>query len=92
MPSRLWKDISMDFILGLTKTQRDNCSIFVVVDKFYKISCLIYCKKTLDIVHLDDLLFKEVVKLHELPRSTISSRDRKFSGYFLEDTLEKDEY
>ena len=32
VPSKPWKDISMDFALKLSRTKRGNESIFVVVD------------------------------------------------------------
>jgi len=34
VPTLLWVELSMDFILGLLRTQRNKDSIFMVVDKF----------------------------------------------------------
>ena len=72
----------MDVFFGLLKTMKGYYSIFVVVDRFSKMAHFIQCKKTLDAEHVAEIFFKEIVRLHGLPRSIILDRDSKFVGYF----------
>ncbi|WVZ79457.1 hypothetical protein U9M48_027033 [Paspalum notatum var. saurae] len=79
VPSQAWTVVSMDFIEGLPSSNRFN-AILVVVDKFIKYAHFIPLAHPFTALQVAQLYMQHVYKLHGLPQSIISDRDRIFTS------------
>ena len=77
-----WEDMSLDFVVGLHKTQTSKDLIMIIVDFFFKMEHFIPCNKTIIAFYVANIYFKKIVRLHEIPRTMVFDMDSKFLSHF----------
>ena len=71
----------MDFITGLPKTQGKDC-IFVVVERLTKFAHFFAIATDFSAAQVAELFFREIFRLHGLPKTIVNDRDSKFMSTF----------
>ena len=82
-----WESISMDFIIGLPQVQWRDC-IYVVVDRLTKFAHFFAIPTKFSAAQVVELFFRDVFRLHGLPKTIVSDRDSRFMGGFWQELFQ----
>jgi hypothetical protein len=74
-----WQSVSMDFVEGLPSSRGKNC-ILVVVDRLSMYGHFIPLAHPFTALTVAKLFLQHVYRLHGLPSTIISDRDRVFTS------------
>ncbi|GJW21472.1 putative mitochondrial protein [Tanacetum coccineum] len=81
IPQQIWQDVSMDFIDGLP-VSNGKTVIMVVVDRLSKYAHFVSMAHPYTAVQVAGLFLDNIYKLHGLPKTIVSDRDKVFTSLF----------
>ena len=84
IPVWKWKDISLDFVMGLPRTAKGYDSIWVIVDRLTKSTHFLPVDMRYSAKKYTKLYFDRVVTLHGVPLTIVSDRGPVFVSRFWE--------
>lgn len=90
IPSKIWEDLSIYFIVGLSKV-RGFDTILVVVDRLSKYGHFIAICHPYTARDIAGIFIREVVRLYGFPRTIVPDKDRIFMSSFLSELFRTSE-
>ncbi|KAJ4706492.1 putative Retrotransposon protein, Ty3-gypsy subclass [Melia azedarach] len=82
IPEWKWEHITMDFVMGLPRTQRGHDSVWVIVDRLTMSAHFLPFKSAYSMDKMASLYVNEIVRFHGAPVSIVSDRDPRFTSRF----------
>jgi hypothetical protein len=86
IPRTIWKNIYMDFIVGLPKLGNKSV-IMVVVDRLSKYAHFCAFQHSFMVYTMDQFVMDNIFKFHGMPHSIVSDRDPSFTNNFWQEFL-----
>ena len=81
IPENIWQDIAMDFVIALPPSH--GCTvIMVVMDRLSKFAYFIPLPSAFTAKMAAEAFVQHVVKIHGIPQSIVSDRDKVFTSLF----------
>ncbi|WMV45430.1 hypothetical protein MTR67_038815 [Solanum verrucosum] len=75
MPEWKWERITMDFVSGLPRTQRNHDAIWVIMDRLTNSAHFLAIRMDYSLERLAELYINEIVRLHGILVSIVSDTD-----------------
>ena len=88
IPEQAWQHIAMDFIEGLPKSEGSNV-ILVIVDRFTKVAHFFAISNHYTAKGVAQVFFDNIYKLHGLPSSIVTDRDKVFTSIFWQELFNR---
>jgi hypothetical protein len=82
IPEWKWKEIGKVFITRLSRTSKEYDSIWVIMDKFTKVTLFILVKTTYKVSQLAELYMARIVSPHDVPKKIVLDRGSQFTSRF----------
>ncbi len=82
IPEWKWDRVTMDFLSGLSLTQKKHDALWVIMDRLTKSAHFLLVRADYSLEKLAELYISEIVRLHEILLSIISDRDPRFTSRF----------
>ena len=84
IPVWKWERITMDFVVGLPKTQKGSNVVWVIVDRLTKSAHFLPIRWGSTLEQLAERYISEIVQLYGVPVCIVSDRDPRFTSRFWE--------
>ncbi|XP_071933786.1 uncharacterized protein [Coffea arabica] len=82
IPEWKWDHITMDFVMGLPRSQKGFDAVWVIVDRLTKSVHFLPVSMSFPLEKMAKLHTEEIVRLHGVPISIVSDRDPRFVSRF----------